>query len=117
ALELRPTKSDGVHGSAKVDFIDAGGYLRAPLTKDLSFAFAGRRSYIDAFLGFVLPEPPKGGQRIVTPIYYDYAARIDYDLHDNGRLGMFAIGSSDTLHVLDQDPDAEESTDLDTAVR
>ncbi|CAN5797346.1 hypothetical protein BH11MYX2_BH11MYX2_05360 [soil metagenome] len=25
ALELRPTKSDGVHGSAKVDFIDAGG--------------------------------------------------------------------------------------------
>jgi len=117
ALELRPTKSDGVHGSAKVDFIDAGGYVRAPLTKDLSFAFAGRRSYIDAFLGFVLPQPPKGGQRIVTPIYYDYATRFDYDLHDNGRLGLFAIGSSDTLHVLNQDPDAALSTDLNTAVK
>src|SRR3569832_811624 len=75
ALETRPTKSDGIHGSAKIDFIDAGGYIRAPITDDLSVAVAGRRSYIDAFLGFVLPEPTRGAQRIVTPIYYDYQAR------------------------------------------
>jgi TonB family protein len=117
ALELRPTKSDGVHGSAKVDFIDAGGYVRAPITKNLSFAFAGRRSYIDAFLGFVLPEPPAGGQRIVTPIYYDFAGRLDYDKKEDGRLSLFAIGSSDTLHVLDQDPDSAVSTDLNTSVK
>ena len=84
ALELRPTKSDGVHGSAKVDFIDAGGYVRAPITKDVSFAFAGRRSYIDAFLGFVLPEPPAGGQRIVTPVYYDYAGPRRLEPQDGG---------------------------------
>jgi TonB family protein len=117
ALELRPTKSDGIHGSAKVDFLDSGGYLRAPITKDLSMAFAGRRSYVDAFLGFVLPEPGPGAQRIVTPIYYDYAGRLDYDLHEHGRLGMFVIGSSDTLHVLDADPDSEASTNLNTAVK
>jgi TonB family protein len=117
ALELRPTKSDGIHGSAKVDFLDSGGYLRAPITKDLSVAFAGRRSYVDAFLGFVLPEPDPGAQRIVTPIYYDYAARIDYDLHEHGSLGLFAIGSSDTLHVLDSDPDEEASRDINTAVK
>ncbi len=117
ALELRPTKGDGVHGSAKVDFIDAGGYVRAPLTKDLSFAFAGRRSYIDAFLGFVLPDPGAGGQRIVTPIYYDYAGRLDYNLHDDGRLSLFAIGSSDTLRVLDQEAGSESSTDLSTSVK
>jgi TonB family protein len=117
ALELRPSQSDGVHGSAKIDFIDSGGYLRAPITKDLSIAVAGRRSYIDLFLGFVLPQPPKGGQRIVTPVYYDYSARIDYNLHDNGRLSLFAIGSSDTLHVLNKDPDAALSTDLDSAVK
>lgn len=117
ALELRPTKSDGIHGSAKVDFLDSGGYLRAPITKDLSVAFAGRRSYIDAFLGFVLPEPGPGAQRIVTPVYYDYAGRVDYNLHQHGRLGLFAIGSSDTLHVLDQDPDSNVSTNLNTAVK
>ncbi|MEO7095268.1 MAG: TonB-dependent receptor, partial [Polyangiales bacterium] len=108
---------DGIHGAAKVDFIDTGGYLRAPITKDLSFAVAGRRSYIDAFLGFVLPEPPKGGQRIVTPVYYDYAGRLDYNLHEDGRFSLFAIGSSDTLHVLDQDPDSAVSTDLNTSVK
>ncbi len=117
ALELRPTKSDGVHGSAKVDFIDAGGYVRAPLTKNLSFAFAGRRSYIDAFLGFVLPDPPAGGQRIVTPVYYDFATRFDYNLHEEGRASLFAIGSSDTLRVVDQDPDSAVSTDLSTAIK
>jgi TonB family protein len=117
ALELRSTKSDGVHGSAKVDFIDAGGYIRAPITKRLSFAFAGRRSYIDAFLGFVLPEPPPGAQRIVTPIYYDYSTRLDYDLGSDGKFGLFVIGSSDTLRVLDEDPDAQTSTDLSSAVK
>jgi TonB family protein len=117
ALELRPTKSDGVHGSAKIDFFDSGGYVRTPITKNLSFAFAGRRSYIDAFLGFVLPDPGPGAQRIVTPIYYDYAGRLDYNLHENGRLSFFTIGSSDTLHVLDKDPDSAVSTDLDTAVK
>jgi hypothetical protein len=117
ALELRPTKSDGVHGSAKVDFLDSGGYLRAPITKNLSISFAGRRSYVDAFLGLVLPDPGEGAQRIVTPVYYDYAGRVDYDLAERGRLGLFAIGSSDTLHVLDQDPDANVSTNLNTAVK
>jgi len=117
ALELRPTKSDGVHGVAKVDLIDAGGYVRAPITKNLSFAFSGRRSYIDVFLGFVLPEPDAGAQRIVTPIYYDYASRVDYNLEHEGRLSLFMIGSSDTLHVLDKDPDMMVSTDLNTAVK
>ncbi|MCX5742193.1 MAG: TonB-dependent receptor [Proteobacteria bacterium] len=117
ALELRPTKSDGVHGSAKVDFLDSGGYLRAPITRDLSFAVAGRRSYIDAFLGLVLPEPGAGASRIVTPVYYDYAGRLDYDLHADGHASVFAIGSGDTLKVLDKDPDQMVSTDLSSAIK
>ncbi len=116
ALETRPTASDGVHGSAKVDFIDSGGYVRAPLTKDLSFAAAGRRSYIDFFLPFVLPDPGPGAQRIVTPVYYDYQARLDYNLHEDGRLALFVIGSSDSLHVLNKDPGTMTSEDLNSAV-
>lgn len=117
ALELRPTKSDGVHGAAKVDFIDAGGYLRAPITDDVSFAVAGRRSYVDAFLGLVLPEPAAGGQRIVTPIYYDVSGRVDWNLKEEGRVSLFAIRSSDTLRVLDQEPDSAVSTNLSAAVK
>ena len=66
--------------------IDCGGYVRAPITKDLSIAVAGRRSYIDFILPLFLPEPEPGAQRIVTPVYYDYQARLDYNLHDDGRL-------------------------------
>ncbi len=87
------------------------------MTDDLSIAVAGRRSYIDAFLGFVLPTPAKGAQRIVTPVYYDYQARADYNLHADGRASLFVIGSSDSLHVLNQDPDAAVSTDLNSSVK
>jgi TonB family protein len=117
ALETRPTKSDGIHGSAKVDLLDSGGYLRAPITKDVSAAIAGRRSYIDFVLPLFLPEPSAGSQRVVTPVYYDYQARLDVNLHREGRLSLFAIGSSDKLHVFDKDPDAQTSTNLDTAVK
>jgi TonB family protein len=117
ALESRPTASDGIHGSLKVDFIDSGGYIRVPITKDLSVAVSGRRSYIDAFLGFVLPKPAPGAQRIVTPVYYDYQARVDYNLHSEGRVSAMVIGSSDALHVLNKDPNAATSQDLNSAVR
>jgi len=117
ALETRPTKSDGIHGSAKVDLLDSGGYIRAPITKDVSAAVAGRRSYIDLVLPLFLPEPSAGSQRIVTPVYYDYQARLDWNLHREGRLSVFAIGSSDKLHVFQKDPDANTSSNLDTAVK
>jgi TonB family protein len=117
ALESRNTKSDGIHGSAKIDFLDAGGYIRAPITDDLTVAFAGRRSYIDVFLGFVLPTPAKGAERVVTPVYYDYQARADYNLHEDGHASLFVIGSSDGLHVLNQDPDAAVSTNLNSSVK
>ena len=114
-LETRTTASDGIHGSAKVDFLDAGGYMRAPITKDLAVAVAGRRSYIDAFLGFVLPKPAAGARRIVTPVYYDYQARVDYNLHEHGKASVFVVGAADGLHVLNQDPDAAVSTDLNSS--
>ncbi|HEY5925880.1 MAG TPA: TonB-dependent receptor [Kofleriaceae bacterium] len=117
ALETRPTKSDGVHGAAKVDLIDSGGYVRAPITKNVSAAIAGRRSYIDIILPLFLPEPSAGSQRIVTPIYYDYQGRVDWDLKKDGRLSVFAIGSSDTLHVFQKDADANTTANLDTAIK
>ena len=46
-----------------------------------------------------------------------YQGRIDWDLKKEGRLSLFAIGSSDTLHVFQKDPDANSSANLDTAVK
>ena len=116
ALESRPTANDGFHGSAKVDFLDSGVYARTPITSDLTFAIAGRRSYIDLLLPLVLPKPSAGSQRVVTPVYDDYQARLDYNLHENGRLSLFVIGSNDSLHVLQKDADTATSENLDSAI-
>lgn len=117
AVESRATKSDGVHGSADVDLLDAGGYVRAPLGKRGSIGVAGRRSYVDALLPLVLPEPSPGATRVVVPVYWDAALRVDWDLGREGKLGLFAIRSSDELDVLQTDEDEEESLDLNTAVK
>lgn len=116
-VETRSSKSDGVHGAADVDFLDAGGYVRVPVGKSGSFAVAGRRSYLDAMLGFFLPEPTPGSTLIVVPVYYDYQARLDYDLKREGKLSVFALGSSDILDVLSEDADDESSLNLNSAIR
>ncbi|MCA9679442.1 MAG: TonB family protein, partial [Myxococcales bacterium] len=116
SIESRPSKADGVHGSADVDLLDASGYVRAPITDRLSVAVAGRRSYLDAFLGAVLPEPDPGSQLIVVPIYWDWQARADLDLGKEGRASLFAIGSSDRLDVLSVDAEQEQDLALDTAI-
>ncbi len=116
SVETRATKSDGVHGSADVDLLDAGGYLRAPVTKRASIAIAGRRSYVDALLPLVLPAPSPGSTRVVVPVYWDGQARADWDLGAEGKLSVFALHSTDTLDVLQADEDEEESLDLNTSV-
>ncbi|HUJ58530.1 MAG TPA: TonB family protein [Kofleriaceae bacterium] len=116
ALESRSTASDGFHGSAKVDFLDSGGYARFPITDDLTVAVAGRRSYIDLLLPLVLPQPSSGETRIVTPVYDDYQLKVDYNLHANGHLSLLVVGSDDSLHVLDKDPNAMTSQDLNSAI-
>jgi TonB family protein len=113
AIETRSPATDGIHGSADVDFLDSGGYLRAPLTKDLAISVAGRRSYIDVFLPLVLPDD---GQ-VVVPVYYDYQARLDWDRKSEGKLSLTAIGSSDTLDVISNDPDDEQSLNLNSAIK
>src|SRR5690606_14255526 len=101
SVETRSTESDGVHGSVDVDLLDASGYVRAPLGEHGSFAIAGRRSYIDAFLDFVLPEPDPGTSLVVVPVYYDYQIRLDYDFGKrHGKASLFFLSSSDRLDVL-----------------
>ena len=116
AVETRTPKGDGIHGSADVDFLDAGGYLRFPVGKDGGIAFAARRSYLNLLLPFFLPEPDEGDTLIVTPVYQDYNARYDHDLHEHGKLTFFLFGSSDRLDVVSVDSADESSFALDTSI-
>jgi hypothetical protein len=117
AVETRSAKSDGVHGSADVDLLDSGGYVRFPVGDHGALAIAGRRSYLDFMLGFFLPEPDEGSTLIVVPVYYDYQARLDWDFEKEGKATVFVLGSSDTLDVLSQEEGDEESFDLNSSVK
>lgn len=116
AIESRASKSDGIHGAADVDLIDASVYTRAPIGKRASVAFAGRRSYIDVFLPLVLPEPEPGATQVVVPIYYDWQARADVDLRAEGKASLFVMASSDQLDVLTKDEEEEVDLGLNTAI-
>jgi TonB family protein len=115
-VETRPSKSDGVHGSADIDILDSGAYVRFPITDKASLAIAGRRSYLDFVLEAFLPEQGPGAQLVVVPVYYDYQVRLDYDFGREGTASLFWLQSNDTLDVLSRDPDAESSLDVSTSI-
>jgi TonB family protein len=115
-VNTRSPASDGVHGSAKVDVIDSGAYLRAPIGDHVTVAVAGRRSYVDALLPFILPEPDPGDTLVVVPVYWDYQARMDVELPRRSTLSILAFGSDDRLQLLQRSAEEMATYDLDTHI-
>jgi TonB family protein len=114
-VKTRSLQFGTYRASAKVDLFDAGFFLGGPLTlwgpdvdseapnpRRLTFAFAARRSYIDAIipLGIALFMPPGMGTLTVAPIYWDYQGKLDYHPFAAHRFQLFAFGSDDSLKVI-----------------
>lgn len=98
----RPAENKRLHGDFKIDLLDAGFYLEGPIKegKDWgTWALSARRSYIDAFLPFVLDAVRQPGQAsfATSPRYWDYQGRYDVTLGKN-RLEFLAFGSNDYLN-------------------
>ncbi|PTL77840.1 TonB family protein [Vitiosangium sp. GDMCC 1.1324] len=107
-VSTRKGASDTLHGSAKVDLLDSGFFLEAPVTDGISVAGAARRSYVDVLLPLVLPEDPEGGTLLVLPRYWDYQVRMDFGAKRGSEPGpggrhsgyVMAFGSDDLLNVV-----------------
>ena len=79
-------------GTVDIDLFDAGAFVQGPIIENMGFALSLRRSYIDAIL--------KGaGVTSVTPVYYDYQAKWDYEISRDHKLSFFAFGSDDQIVV------------------
>lgn len=105
---IRRPKEDRLHGRIEADVFDAGFLLEGPLHEGATFALAGRRSYIDAILPFVLPDDANI-DFAVAPRYYDYQALYDYKAGKH-RVRAYFFGSNDALQfLLDQPVDADPS--------
>ncbi len=105
---LRSPKSDGYHGMVQLDLIDARTMVEGPIPwtdKKWTFAAAGRRSWLDAWLGPVLEAAGAGVTQ--APRYYDYQFMIERKW-DTGRFRTSFYGSDDGLEILIGEPAAGE---------
>ena len=102
AIDVGTRKGDpqGVHGSVSVDLLQSVGFVEAPLGERTQVAVAARRSYIDLFLPLFLPNDPKNGVTSITPVYWDYQARLDHKLLNGDELTLFAFGTDDSLALI-----------------
>ncbi len=94
-VDTRKPRSDGLHGYAQVDLLDGSLMLEGPLTKTLSFAVAGRRSWIDVTLPLFTTSTFQ-----LSPVYYDYQARLSWRPSNRDAVDLFLFGSDDRLSVL-----------------
>lgn len=96
------------HGLAQLDLIDGRFLLQGPVgkSKEWSFAVAGRRSWIDSWLG---PALEAGGASVTSaPVYYDYQVIVDRNAGPGDKLSMRFYGSDDRFEAVFKDPAAQE---------
>ena len=94
-VDTRRPRTDGLHGYAQMDLLDGSLMLEGPITKTLSFAVAGRRSWIDATLPLFTTSTFQ-----LSPVYYDYQARLSWRPSGRDVVDLFLFGSDDQLSLL-----------------
>jgi TonB family protein len=118
AMDVKSHRGDGtgLHGSASIDLLQAQAFLEGPIDKDTRFAVAARRSYIDFFLPLFLPNNPTDGVTVITPVYWDYQARLDHRLGSGDDLSLLFFGSDDKLAVTQKGGKRNNDISVDTHV-
>jgi TonB family protein len=118
----RKGAADTLHGSVKVDLLDAGFFLESPISDGISVAAAARRSYVDTLLPLFLPQD-EGSTLSIVPRYWDYQLRVDFGAKRGAEPEpgaarssgyVMAFGSDDQLRLVSSGSTAERDINLDT---
>ncbi|WP_441289542.1 TonB-dependent receptor domain-containing protein [Sorangium sp. KYC3313] len=92
------------HGEGMLRLVDVGGLVEGPFAGNRGAALVGGRySYTALLLSLAAPE--------VALDYWDYQARLSYEVVPEGRVSLFAFGAHD---FLASEEDGEETTLFDT---
>ena len=94
-LKTRKLPTDDVHGFAKLDVIDGGAYIGVPLGDKIAVGASARRSYLDAIRNVQKATVGTGDDVVLTPTYWDYQLKLDWDTAPGHELVVFAFGSGD----------------------
>lgn len=87
--------SHELRGEASVRLVDSGAFLELPFADQKgSLMLAGRYSYTAALVSLLVPEVEIG--------YWDYQARLSYELGERDTLTLFSFGAYDFLSAEDE---------------
>lgn len=98
-------ETDCFHGFAQADLIDTRAMISGPLGEDWTFAIAGRRSWLDAWIKPVLEEANAG--TTTAPVYFDYQGILETNPTKASRLRLQLYGADDALELLITTPSAQ----------
>lgn len=101
--ELQRGEYVGWHGEASIDIFDVQLQLEGPITDELAFAVAARRSYIDAIAGF-LSDQFEAFELTTSPVYWDWQAILQWTPSSRHFLRVIGYGSDDRLRLVTQRP-------------
>ncbi len=102
-------RPEAVHGSASINFVMAGGDVKAPVGKDLWVSAAGRRSFLD-FAGEATAQYP------VWPRFWDGSLRAGRGGQDAGS-SVFLWGAGDSYTRAAGELDALDPVEQDATAR
>lgn len=103
---VRSPRKDRIGGLMQFDLIDGRVLAEGPINDSTRFLIAGRRSWLDTWLG---PALRAGGTGVsVAPVYYDYQAMLEHDLTRDTTLRVFGFGSDDRFKLTLNSPDASD---------
>ena len=95
-VRSRAPRVDGFHGYANLNLIDASLELEGPLAKNLSVAFAVRRSYVDAILNLT----GLASNFNVAPRYLDSQLKLEWRASTHHTFTLLALTDDDRLELV-----------------
>jgi outer membrane receptor protein involved in Fe transport len=106
-VQTRPCNTKRFDGYVELSMLDAGFFLEGPISDEVGFIAAARRSTVDMWLPEVLPEllPEQVSLDLtVAPYYWDYQTKVEWIPSTNNRFYMLVFGSHDELSFLFERP-------------
>ena len=102
----RNRNTDGFHAKFNLNVLYSEGLLEGKISDQGFWYFAGRRSYIDLFLGSLVFD---SGEITAFPRFWDYQLKGGYDLNDKHQLSLnlFASGDNFALKLDGEDVDED----------
>jgi TonB family protein len=105
-LGFRSPRKDRFGGLVQFDLLDGRVLAEAPLGPSTRFLVAGRRSWVDAWLGSALRSA--GAGVTTAPVYYDYQAMIEQDLSSSTTARLLVFGADDRFALDIGSPSASD---------